>query len=40
VLYLATASTPGVRDAMRAGYLGQMTTPFSGNDPAPTGEHP
>jgi hypothetical protein len=31
VLYLATASTEGVRDAMRAGLLGQMATPLSGN---------
>lgn len=31
MLYLATASTEGVRDAMRAGHLGQMTTPLSGN---------
>jgi hypothetical protein len=31
VLYLATASTEGVRDAMRAGFLGQMATPLSGN---------
>lgn len=31
MLYLATASTPGVREAMRAGLLGQMVTPFSGN---------
>ena len=31
MLYLATASTAGVRDAMRAGSLGQMTTPLSGN---------
>jgi hypothetical protein len=30
-LYLATASTEEVRDAMRAGHLGQMTTPMSGN---------
>jgi hypothetical protein len=31
MLYLATASTRPVRDAMRAGYLGQMVTPLSGN---------
>jgi hypothetical protein len=31
MLYLATASTEAVRDAMRAGDLGQMATPFSGN---------
>jgi hypothetical protein len=31
VLYLATASTADVRDAMRAGHLGQMATPLSGN---------
>ena len=31
MLYLATASTREVRDAMRGGLLGQMTTPLSGN---------
>lgn len=31
MLYLATASTAQVRDAMRAGLLGQMATPLSGN---------
>lgn len=31
MLYLATASTEAVRDAMRAGHLGQMATPSSGN---------
>jgi hypothetical protein len=31
VLYLATASTPTVRHAMRCGQLGQMVTPNAGN---------
>lgn len=31
MLYLATPSTPQVHDAMRAGLLGQMVTPNSGN---------
>lgn len=31
MLYLATASTPPVRDAMAAGLLGQLRTPDSGN---------
>ena len=31
MIYLATASTAQVRDAMRAGLLGQMATPLSGN---------
>lgn len=35
MLYLATASTSPVRDAMRAGLLGQMTTPLSGNQLVP-----
>jgi hypothetical protein len=31
VLYLATASTSQIRQAMQAGVLGQMVTPHSGN---------
>jgi hypothetical protein len=31
VLYFATASTERVREAMRAGYLGQIITPAAGN---------
>ena len=31
MLYLATASTTEVREAMQAGHLGQMATPLSGN---------
>lgn len=35
MLYLATASTAEVRVAMRAGLLGQMVTPLSGNKVEP-----
>jgi len=35
MLYLATASTPLVRDAMRRGLLGQMVTPAEGKMPLP-----
>jgi hypothetical protein len=34
-VYLANASSPKVRDAMRAGLLGQMVTPAEGRKPLP-----
>lgn len=35
MLYLANASSPKVRDAMRVGLLGQMVTPAEGRKPLP-----
>lgn len=34
-MYLANASSPKVRDAMRAGLIGQMVTPAEGRKPLP-----